>query len=76
MAAASTSATALRATRLPIELFLLFRGLRVLRLYRMYRRRCTACAVVCLRGGVSGLRFRLRSLYWLAVFMPLLPTLG
>ena len=26
----------------------------------MYRRRCTACAVVCLRGGVSGLRFRLR----------------
>ena len=45
---------------LAVELFLLFRGLRVLRLYRMYRRRCTACAVVCLRGGVSGLRFRLR----------------
>jgi len=45
---------------LAIELFLLFRGLRVLRLYRMYRRRCTSRAVVCLRGGVSGLRFRLR----------------
>ena len=45
---------------LAIKLFLLFRGLRVLRLYWMYRRRCTACAVVCLRGGVSGLRFRLR----------------
>ena len=75
MAAASTSATALRAMRLPVPFFFLRGGFAPVC-------GCTGCTggvVPPAPPAVSGSAARASgcgSLYWLAVFMPLLPTLG